>query len=212
MKLKKGTIPMILGLLLMAAALGLWVFNIWTDQQARSASLSVIQELDSLRPQVQETIPHESAPQLDEEVPPDYVLYPEMEMPVTRVRGQDYIGTLSIPSLELQLPVISWWSGDGFQIAPCRYSGSAYMKNLVLAAHNYPSHFGKIKALKQGDALAFTDMSGNVFSYQVVQQEILQGTDVEEMENSQWDLTLFTCTTGGKYRVTVRCQLVENSL
>jgi len=39
--------------------------------------------------------------------------------------------------------------------------------------------------------------------------ETLQPTAVEEMCSGDWDLTLFTCTLGGKFRVTVRCDRVE---
>ena len=38
----------------------------------------------------------------------------------------------------------------------------------------------------------------------MVALEILQPTAVEEMTAGEFDLTLFTCTYGGKSRVTVR--------
>lgn len=43
------------------------------------------------------------------------------------------------------------------------------------------------------------------FEYEVVSLEILIPEDVEPMEEGDWDLTLFTCTIGGKTRITVRC-------
>ncbi len=52
-------------------------------------------------------------------------------------------------------------------------------------------------------------MDGNVFSYEVALLEILQPTDVDEMEGGDWDLTLFTCTVGGKSRVTARCERTD---
>ena len=51
------------------------------------------------------------------------------------------IGILEIPALDLNL-VISSWSYSSLRLAPCRYSGSAYKGDLVIAAHNYQSHFG----------------------------------------------------------------------
>ena len=71
---------------------------------------------------------------------------------------------------------------------------------------NYQSHFGRLKELLPGDLVQFTDVDGNVFSCSVVETEILEKTDVEELESGDWDLTLFTCTIGGKTRVTVRCK------
>ena len=81
----------------------------------------------------------------------------------------------------------------------------------MLAAHNYNSHFGKLKNLHQGDRVIFTDVDGNVFTYEVAVKETLRPTAVEEMTSGQWPLTLFTCTIGGSYRVTIRCEQVETN-
>ena len=77
----------------------------------------------------------------------------------------------------------------------------------MIAGHNYASHFGTIKNLEEEDAVIFTDMDGNRFTYRVVEQEILRPSATEEMETGDWDLTLFTCTVGAQNRVTVRCEL-----
>lgn len=208
MKLKKGTLWMCLGLLLMAAALGLSVFNFLENGSAKTSSLEAVNQLDSLRPESPPTsavlVP--DAPSI---AVADYILFPEMEMPVKTVGIYGYIGTLELPTLELTLPIIDQWSGQAFQVAPCRFSGSAYLDNLIIAAHNYPSHFGKLKDLKEGDPVTFTDMDGNVFQYEVAYQEIVGPDDVEAMEGSGCALTLFTCTVGGKDRVTVRCDRVD---
>ena len=147
---------------------------------------------------------------LEEVEIPDYLLNPDMEMPVENIDGIDYIGVLRIPTLELELPIISEWSYQKLKIAPCRYSGSAYQDDLIIAAHNYNSHFGNLKNLREGDTATFTDMDGNVFTYEMVELEILQPTDIEGMESGEWDLTLFTCTIGGSSRVTARFERVEN--
>lgn len=209
MKLKKGTLPMTLGLLLIAAALGLSVYNFVESRSAGAASLAAVNQLDALRPDAPPTsaIGVGDGPALDV---PDYLLFPEMEMPVKTVNGYDYIGTLELPTLQLELPIISQWTGEAFQVAPCRYLGSAYLDNLILAAHNYPVHFGRIKELNPGDPAIFTDMDGNVFCYEMAYQEIVGPEDVQTMEGSGCALTLFTCTIGGQYRVTVRFDRVES--
>ena len=63
--------------------------------------------------------------------------------------------------------------------------------------------------LKAGDTITFTDVDGNVFTYQMVERETLLPASIEEMESGDWDLTLFTCTVGGKSRVTVRFELIS---
>ena len=116
------------------------------------------------------------------------------------------MGTVSVPALELTLPVAAEWSYPQLRQTPCRYSGTAYAGNLVIAAHNYTRHFGRLKALSPGDEVVFTDVDGHVFRYQVAELETLAPTAVEDMTDSGWELTLFTCTIGGQARVAVRCR------
>jgi len=112
---------------------------------------------------------------------------------------------------ELELPVISTWSYKDLKSAPCRYNGSAYSHDLVLCAHNYVSHFGRLKDLHEGDTATFTDMDGNLFPYVMVERETLEPASLEEMCAGDWDLTLFTCTVGGRSRVTIRFVLEEEA-
>nr|WP_325196758.1 sortase [uncultured Oscillibacter sp.] len=199
-KNRRGTFLMGAGLLLVAAALFLTVYNLWDE---RRATETAAQTMEEMAPLVAEAVmPEESG----EEVIPDYLLDPGMDRPTVEIGGRDYIGTLEIPALELSLPVISRWSYPNLKIAPCRYAGDTYEDHLIIAGHNYQSHFGRLKELLPGDLVQFTDVDGNVFSYSVVETEILKKTDVEELESGDWDLTLFTCTIGGKTRVTVRCK------
>lgn len=126
-------------------------------------------------------------------------------MPETELDGERYIGVLELPSLSLTLPVQSQWSYPALKVSPCRYAGSAYQGDLVVAGHNYRSHFGKLANLSPGDPVTFTDMEGSTFSYTVMELETLPADAVEEMTSGDWDLTLFTCTLDGQSRITVRC-------
>ena len=76
---------------------------------------------------------------------------------------------------------------------------------MVIAGHNYGTHFGGLKRLSAGDTVTFTDMRGNTFTYTVAEIETLRPSEVEQMQSGDWDLTLFTCTTDSRSRVTVRC-------
>lgn len=125
------------------------------------------------------------------------------------IYGYPYIGYLSVPDLELALPIISEWSYPRFQIAPCRVSGTVLEGNLVLGAHNYPSHFGRLSQLSRGADIYFTDMDDNVHHYQVADIEILQPNDIDLLTAGEYPLTLFTCTYGGKTRVTIRCDFAD---
>ena len=198
---KVSSILIVTGLLLIAAALFLTGFNLYDEHRAER---SVDHVLEQMKPQ--------ETPVLREGEIPDYLLNPDMEMPVEKIDGRDYIGTLEIPSLDLVLPVLGNWNYPNLRVAPCRYTGSAYQGNLIIEAHNYPSHFGNLKHLQEGEMVRFTDVDGNRFTYQVVVRETLEPTAIDEMQSEEdgaWDLTLFTCTIGGQSRVTVRCVQVE---
>ena len=79
----------------------------------------------------------------------------------------------------------------------------------MILGHNYAGHFRELKKLQPGDAVTFTDMDGNVFSYEVMALETLAPTAVEEMTEGDWNLTLFTCTVGGTTRLAVRCEELD---
>ena len=128
-------------------------------------------------------------------------------MPVISIEGDDYIGIISIPSIGIKLPVISEWSYPNLKKAPCMFMGSVYERNAIIAAHNYKSHFRGIMNLSPGDIVVFYDLAGNEFDYTVTFCEVLQPMDIDAMTSSSFDLSLFTCTIGGKARITVRCSI-----
>lgn len=208
MKSKRGTAWINLGLLLLAAALFLAAYNRNESYQAQRQSDVVLEEMSQA---LEQTVPAQTVPRQTEPPElPEAMEEPQREMPVRTIHGRDYIGVLTIPALELELPVLSQWDYTNLRIAPCRYEGSVYNGSLILCAHNYSSHFGRLKNLREGDTVQFTDMDDNVYTYQVVGLETLTPTDVEGMESGDWDLTLFTCTVGGQSRVTVRLERTDD--
>ena len=198
-KKRNSIILMITGLLLIAAALYLTWANLWEQRSAGVASDFALDE-------VQAAI-FEAAKDQDDD--PPYIQNPEMEMPIVTIDGLDYIGVLTIPSMNLELPILSEWSYPNLKKSPCRYKGSAYTDDFILLGHNYTTHFGKLRRLNPGDRIKFTDAVGNEFWYEVIDQEILEPTMVQDLQTGDWDLTLFTCTLGGRTRVTVRCDRIK---
>ena len=197
MKRKLGKLLMGTGMLLILAAFLLTAYNIWEAKKADEASGQILGHLEDVIDRQNDLE--------DEQKNPLYQLYPDMEMPVQRIDGVEYIGVLQIPSLKLELPVVSSLSPPNLKIAPCRYEGSAYKDDLTIAAHNYVSFFGNLSKLQVGDPVIFKDVDGNEFSYEVAEMEVLQGVAVDEMMSGDWDLTLFTCTLSGQSRTTIRC-------
>lgn len=232
MKVKRGIVFVIMGLLLIAAALFLGISNVRDEILADESVESVLAELavrtaagspdganftagawgaalgvagDTGSGALGATGGAGAASDL-----PLYVRYPKMDMPAVEIDGHRYIGRLEFPALELELPVMESWSYPNLKISPCRYSGSAYLGNLVIAAHNYRSHFSPVKQLPVGEEVYFTDMDGNVFHYEIAATEILEPTEIEKMiHGDDWDMTLFTCTYGGRTRFALRCKLIS---
>lgn len=198
MRNKKGRVLIIGGLLLLLAAVGLSGYNLWQEQRAADAAETTLAELTA-------QIPAPGTVALPEGMFPDYEVAPEMEMPTVAVASYDYIGYLSIPALSLELPVMSEWSYPNLKVSPCRYAGSAYEDGFVICAHNFKRHFGGLKDLSIGDAIQFVDADGNAFDYVVAEVGQLNPDDTREMLSKDWALSLFTCTLGGQFRVTVRC-------
>lgn len=187
-----GNILIALGALCVAAALALLLHN---DAEARAAAAAS----DAVLPVLAEAVAERAEETPEAEETP-------AEEPVVELDGVRYIGYLSIPALALELPVRAEWSYPALQESPCRYAGTAAEGGLCIAAHNFRRHFGAIGALEAGDAVIFTDAAGETHAYAVAEVTTLRPTAVDEMRDSAWDLTLFTCTPGGASRIAVRCE------
>ncbi len=219
MRTKTGTVLILLGLILLAGAMALYLYNDREDRAAAEASRNLMPQLVEsivLRTEGQQERPNSDSPDSaasGENETPDVAVPPEERvMPVVEVDGHGYIGFLSIPSLGLELPVMADWSYPQLRIAPCRYTGDSNRDDLVIMAHNYARHFGGLSQLREGDVVAFTDMNAKTITYTVVALDILPPSAVDEMIAGDYDLTLFTCTFGGQSRVTVRCQRAEEGI
>lgn len=183
-----------IGAALLIAALALLLYNRAEDETAGSAA-------DEILPSVVAAIG-----ETEDNFSKDGEEY-GTDMAVAEIDGYGYIGYLSIPVLDLELPVMSEWDYTRLKIAPCRYFGSTKTDDLVICGHNYTRHFGTLKNLQEGDLVFFTDMDGVTTAYEVKEVETLQPTQISEMIESGYDLTLYTCTYGGQSRVTVRCEV-----
>ena len=187
-----GAVCVFLGVVCLLCSVGFVVYNRWEAENAAKVT-------DSLLVDVQSVIAEQNAEQNDS----------QSKMPTINVDGYECIGILSIPVLDLELPVLTDWSYAKLKKAPCHYYGSYYEKDFVIAAHNYKAHFGRLSELQPGDVVVFTDVSGTTHHYEVVLLETLPKEATKEMITSGFDLSLYTCTLGGGSRVTVRCSSVQ---
>lgn len=210
-----GALCMLLGLALLAGAAWLLMENRAEETAAGDAAGEIMSEMrvamgDALTATAVATPTVEIDPE-NTHAPVETVVAqatPIPDMPTMEIDGETYIGYLEMPTIGLTLPVMRDWSYPQLRIAPCRYWGSVYDDTMVIMAHNYDRHFGRIATLELGDPVQFVCADGEIFSYVVCGHETLKPTDVELMLEGTSDLTLFTCTYGGRTRVTVRLSRV----
>ena len=196
MRRKRTIFFLTVGVLCIVTALSLTAYNIWDEQRAEvtvAESVTLVEKNIQVQPEEQQLIVPEAQP----------------FMSSVQVDGYNYVGVLEIPAMELKLPVLEEWSESLLRVAPCLYEGNLY-DGMIIAGHNYRSHFGGLGRLGIGDDICFTDVDGTRWNYTVTTTEVIPGSDVEAMTSGGWDLTLFTCTYGGQERYTVRATLTNH--
>lgn len=211
---RRGLILVLLGTVLLLAAVSLVLYNNAQDRSSGEYAQSALDAMLAGMPETSLATTATTSYQDD--------LYAPYETTTTTVPLDDtivvddraYIGIIAVPSQNIQLPVLQEWSKSLLQYAPCRYNGSALDDSLIIAGHNYKTHFGRLFSVNQGDLITFTNVNGIVYQYEVLHCETLDGGDIEGMlkqEQGDWDLTLFTCTLSGQSRLTIRAQRLEDS-
>lgn len=209
MRRKAGNFCIILGTALLLGALSLFLYNRQEAESARKASGEHLAQLVRVLSEASSGMTGEEAETdwLQQQVlrPEDLLTEEDLKMTETVIDGYAYIGYLSMPTVGLELPILSDWDYTRLNIAPCRYYGTLKGNDLVLMAHNYAFHFGPISRLQEGDEVVFVDMDGIVTRYTVAASDVLPPFSHSEITAGKYDLTLFTCTYGGQSRVTVYC-------
>ena len=204
-----GRVLMVSGVVLVLGAGWLLLKNQQEDRNAQEFVQMVLPEIQQEIRQARENIPAETEASLENQMvdytPVEYLKPEDLVMTEKLINSHAYVGYLTVPDLGLELPVMSDWDYNKLQISPCRYSGTIRGEDLVIMAHNYSTHFGRISQLEVGAMVQFMDMDGKVWNYEVVAMDVLSAQSIEEMTAGEYDLTLFTCDKNRSYRVTVRC-------
>jgi sortase A len=186
-----SNILLITGLLLLLGAGGLYFYNLSESNDYEQEAVKLITRVKSEIPLVENR---------EKDTP---IIQSTLETKL--IEGDNYDGYLTIPAINLEMAVYDTWNDSYLRKSICRYYGSPYTHDLIIAGHNYKTGFGKLRELKPGDEVFFTDMGGNTIKYEVKQTEVIDGTDINGMMSGGWDLSLYTCTYGGEARFTVRC-------
>ena len=199
---------LLLGSALLLAAVCLYVHSLLEDARAGAQAASAVSRLRQSQSRSAAPEPEQPpagsalAPQGPE---PAAGALPGEERPEAE-EPREYLGILTIPALGLELPVQSQWSREGLKVSPCRQCGSVEGGDLVIAAHNYRSHFGRLHSLTPGDEVRFAAQDGTEAVYTVERLAQLSPAQPEAVRQGGCPLVLYTCTPGGGARVAVYCR------
>lgn len=205
-----GKILVLLGTVLIITALGLLTYNGNENREAEKASYSVLTDIKIC---VEESKELETKKEQSSSLTgAENIFIPVIETEkeeYININGYDYIGYISIPKINTELPIMADWDYDRLKIAPCRHFGTLSDDNIVIAGHNYISHFGKLTDLNIGDEVIFTDALGEKYLYKVGEISSVVSTSVETVKDSEWELVLYTCNYSGNARIAVFCEKIK---
>ncbi len=126
-----------------------------------------------------------------------------------------YESILSIPHLGIQYPVLADTSDELLKISLNKFWGGSpnSVGNYCIVGHNYKNGkmFGKLKQINTGDLVYLQDMSGKKLAYQVYDRYVVYPDNTQctsQITNGLKEMTLITCTNGGKQRLVVKCREV----
>lgn len=125
---------------------------------------------------------------------------------------------LNIPSLQIRYPVISECTTELLKISLNKFWGREpnEIGNYCIVGHNYDGKdifFGKLHKLQNGDIVELQDKTGRTLKYEVYNKFIVVPKDTDctsQRTNGKREMTLITCSDGGKTRLIVKCREIES--
>ena len=206
--LRRGNILILFGFILIVAASILTLVNIKEEAESNNQIASITSELVSIpeKPKIRQPIRLEiTTEEIMDEYSNDQGSNTLNQKSTIEIDGNAYMGLISIPKIGLDVPVMDNWSYPKLKVSPCRFLGSLENNDLVVAGHNYKSHFSNIKKLSIGDALQFKCTDGEVIGYTVSDIEVVNPNQLDRIIDTEYDLILFTCTSSGTQRFLLKC-------
>ena len=167
-------ICVILGVVLLAAAIGALIWWNWTVGHSEIQAANYVATLRSLLPEPRDATPE---PRRDN------------TMAVLPLDGTDFVGILEMPGYGLTLPVGADW-GHTYQY-PCRFSGSIYDGSLQVGATTQKGQFDFYRELSVGDRVVYTDMEGNRYTFRITGLRQESHVDQTTLSRAEASLVLF---------------------
>ena len=173
-KYTPGGLLVALGVVLLLAGgilMLLWQYHIHTSRQQAQV---YVQTLRSVMPEPRSAVPESRR---------------DNTMAALALDGADFVGILEMPAHDLSLPVGARW-GNPASYPRC-FSGSVYDGSLRIGATSQAGQYDFYRDISVGDAVFFTDLAGNRYSYAVTDIRYEAHADEAALSRKEADLTLF---------------------
>ncbi len=184
---------LLLSLLLIVFSLSYYVYNYHIYSKKEDMSLTLLNSFNIQRLYLNEN---------------DYALIPLNN-------NQDFfvIGSIQIPSIKIDYPILSDTNDELLKIAPCRFYGPYPNKegNLCIAGHNYDDSrfFSNLHKLELGDKINIYDATSSLTTYHVYKKYETNKSDTSctsQDTNGKKEITLVTCNNFNNNRLIVKAK------
>ena len=129
----------------------------------------------------------------------------------TTYEGYPIIAQLTIPAIDLNIPVLATYSEETLAISATKFYGPApnEIGNFCIAGHNYPkpNMFNHLIDLSIGDTIYLTDNENGRGTYRIYDLYKVVPTDISPLSqetNGATEITLITCTNYSSKRFIVK--------
>ena len=184
-KVSPGLVCIVLGVVLLLAAGGLYAYNRYEDAHAGAEAQTVVADLQQ---KVETPEPEAESGPLDP------------ELPVVEIDGNEYVGEISIPAIGVK----NYYLWEGETTASMKKglghftSTSVWNGNVAVCGHNRGAKYviGSIKDLDVGDKITYTTSMGTR-TYLVETVTKISSSDWSYLSSTTDNrMTLLTCVAG----------------
>lgn len=131
--------------------------------------------------------------------------------------GYQVIGTIKIPKIELEYPILDKTTKKSMLTSISRFWGGDINSygNVSLAGHNNRltlTMFGKNKFLKKDDSIFLTDLENKTIEYKIYDIFTTDPNDVsilQTTDESVREVTLITCNKGHENRLIIKAREIK---
>ena len=213
------TILLIAAIIGIIAILGYLGFSIYNKYYINAGAKDVIDAFDAAYGENTNTIvqPQQDMNSIDTNaiiggVPEGDNIYTEDGNGSQKVKYNGYtvVGTISIPSIRIEYPILEKVTTKTLKMGICYLSGPGINQigNTVLQGHNYRNGtmFSNLSKLSNGDDIYLKDTSGNKVQYVVYrnfQAKATDGSFFNRDTEGKREITLSTCTEDATVRTII---------